>query len=114
MTKINTKFTEGQVSRLKTCVKKNNWIHKDLRKKLYYCTKINLKIGYGLSDTLKHEIEKIIDFDVNLNLCFPSDELSLDVYKDFMGSSYPDYDEDLDHEGYKNTILFLQYLIDKL
>lgn len=119
MTKISTKFTEGQIKRLKNCIRRKAWIHKDLRKKLYHCVKLNLKIKDGIVNTLFNEVHKLVAFDFDVMICFPSDEISLDSYWKFIGEE-PDHDYDenkfdeFDVQGYKNRILFLQYLIDKM
>lgn len=123
MTKLNTKFTVDQERRLKYAVKNGNLIPKDIRKKLYLCVKKNLKICDGITESLLNEINQIIpihhlDYDV-LSLSFPSSEISLESYWNFIGEE-PDSDfdenkfDDFDMQGYKNRILFLQYLIDKL
>lgn len=120
MTKLNTRLTEAQLVRLKYAVKNHNWIPKDIRKKLYLRVKSNLKIKDGIIDTLMNEIQKLVSFDYDVvSVSFPSDEISLKTYWDFIGEEPDsDYDEnkfdEFDLQGYKNRILFLQYLIDKL
>ena len=123
MAKLKTKFTTDQEKRLKYSVVNMNQIPKDIRKKLYLCVKTNLKVCDGITESLLNEIHKItpihkLKYDI-LSLCFPSSEISLKSYWDFIGEE-PDSDfdenkfDDFDMNGYKNRILFLQYLIDKL
>lgn len=123
MAKLKTKFTTDQERRLKYAVVNMNQIPRDIRKKLYLCVKTNLKVCDGITESLLNEIHKItpipkLKYDV-LSLCFPSSEISLKSYWDFIGEE-PDSDfdenkfDEFDMQGYKNRILFLQYLIDKL
>ena len=123
MPKLSTKFTEDQVKRMEYAIKCKKHIPKDIRKKLYLCVKTNLKVCDGITESLLNEIHKItpihkLKYDV-LSLCFPSSEISLKSYWDFIGEE-PDSDfdenkfDEFDMQGYKNRILFLQYLIDKL
>ena len=123
MAKLKTRFTTDQERRLKYAVVNMNQIPRDIRKKLYLCVKTNLKVCDGITESLLNEIHKItpihkLKHDV-LSLCFPSSEISLKSYWDFIGEE-PDSDfdenkfDDFDMNGYKNRILFLQYLIDKL
>lgn len=123
MSKLSTKFTNDQVKRLKYAIDNSNIVPKDIRKKIYFCVKSNLKIKDGITESILNTIYNL--FDINkykidiLSVCFPSSEISLKSYWKFMGE-YPgsDYDEnkwdEFDVQGYKNRILFLQYLIDKL
>ena len=123
MPKLSTKFTEDQVKRMEYAIKCKKHIPKDIRKKLYLCVKTNLKTHYSITETILNEIHKFIDtnkckIDI-LSVCFPSCEISLESYWNFIGEEPDsDYDEnkfdEFDVQGYKNRILFLQYLIDKL
>lgn len=123
MSKLSNNLTECQIRRLTKAVVNGNWIPKDIRKKLYFYAKTNLKICDGITETLLNGIHEYVDIlgvkhDI-LKICFPGDEISLESYWEFMGDEPDsDYDENKFDEfnihGYKNRILFLQYLIDKL
>ena len=82
-----------------------------------------LKIKDGITEYILNTIHNL--FDINkykidiLSVCFPSSEISLEAYWNFIGEDPDsDYDEnkfdEFDVQGYKNRILFLQYLIDKI
>lgn len=119
MTKLNVKFTDSQLKRLKYSVDNKNIIPKDIRKKLYLRVKVALKTNAGIVDTLMIEIHRFVPHDYDVMVCIPSDEISLKSYWDFIGEEPDsDYDEnkfdEFDIQGYKNRILFLQYLIDRL
>lgn len=123
MSKLSNNLTECQIRRLTKAINNHNWIPKDIRKKLYFYAKTNLKIFDGITETLLNGIHEYVDilgvkYDI-LKICFPSDEISLKSYWEFIGDEPDsDYDEikfdEFNIHGYKNRILFLQYLIDKL
>lgn len=118
MTKLNVKLTVNQLKRLKYSVDHKNIIPKDIRKKLYLRVKTALKTNDGIVDTLMTEIHKFAPYDYDVMVCIPSEEISLESYWNFIGEEPDsDYDEnkfdEFDIQGYKNRILFLQYLIDK-
>ena len=117
------KLTDDQVRRLKYAINCGCLIPADIRKKIYFCVKSNLKICDGITESILNEINTYIDINKYkidiLSVCFPSSEISLESYWSFIGEEPDsDYDEnkfdEFDVQGYKNRILFLQYLIDKL
>lgn len=120
MTKLCTKLTINQLKRLENAVKSKVLIPKDIRKKLYLCVKTNLKTKDGIIDALMNEIEIRVGYQsFDVLICIPKSEISLEAYYDFLGETPDeDYDEnkwdEFNIQGYKNRILFLQYLIDKL
>lgn len=123
MSKMIKKLTDNQVRRLKYSITYGCLIPRDIRKKLYFCVKSDLKVFDGITESILNEINKYIDISkINkdiLSICFPKYEISLESYWDFIGEKPDsDYDENKFDEfnihGYKNRVLFLQYLIDKL
>lgn len=119
MPSINTLFTPLQVKRLNHSVSHQIQIPKDVRKKIYYWSKQYITVGQGLceviTEIIRDETGKDIDMSL-LNKMLP--EFNKSSYNSIISNKFIDvldcYWDTLDVVGYRNRIVFLNHLIDKL
>lgn len=108
-------LTDSQKKRLRSAIKRQHYIPKDIRLKIYIYVKNNLKIGMGLFDVISDYISWQLDEDVTSNqwenILL---ECKKDTYMTIMDSSDDVYWDSLDRAGYERRIEFLNHIIERM
>lgn len=108
-------LTDSQKRRLRSAIKNQHYISKDIRLKIYSYVKSNLKIGFGFYDVINDYISWQLDEDIKSsqweNILL---ECRRETYMTIMDSSDEIYFDSLDRAGYERRIEFLNHIIEKI
>lgn len=108
-------LTDSQKKRLRSAIKGQHYIPRDIRLKIYIYVKNNLKIGWGLFDVINDYISWQLDEDIKSNqwenILL---ECRKETYMTIMDSSDDIYWDSLDRAGYERRIEFLNHIIERI